>query len=49
MEESSMKANHRWLKQLAKLGFLLIMGASMSAEAGLFGLGGNEKWKEEVQ
>jgi len=44
-----MKANHPWLKQMAKLGFLLMMGVSMSAEAGFFGLGGNEKWKEEVQ
>jgi len=44
-----MKADHRWLKQMAKLGFLLLMGASMSAEAGLFGFGGSDKWKEEVQ
>jgi len=28
---------------------LMILGISMNAEAGLFGLGGNEKWKEEVQ
>ena len=44
-----MKAKRQWLKQMAKLGFLLLMGASMSAEAGLFGLGGTEKWREEVQ
>jgi hypothetical protein len=44
-----MKANYRWLRQIAKLGFLLMMGASMSADAGLFGFGGSEKWKEEVQ
>ena len=42
-----MKANHPWLKQMAKLGFLFLMGASMSAEAGLFGFGG-VSWKEEV-
>ncbi len=42
-----MKANHPWLKQMAKLGFLWMMGASMSAEAGLFGFGG-VSWKEEV-
>jgi len=39
-----MTANHRWLKQIAKLGFLLMMGASMSA-CGT----GSQKWKEEVQ
>lgn len=42
-----MKANHSWLRQMAKLGFLFWMGASMSAEAGLFGFGG-ASWKEEV-
>ena len=42
-----MKASRRWLKQIAKLGFLLMMGMSMSAEAGLFGLGG-DSWQEEV-
>lgn len=42
-----MKANHRWLKQMAKLGFLLMMGVSMSAEAGLFG-SDDFSWKEEV-
>ncbi len=42
-----MKANQPWLKQLAALGFLLAMGASMNAEAGLFGIGG-VSWKEEV-
>ena len=39
-----MKANHRWLKQMANLGLLLMMGASMSA-CGT----GSQKWKEEVQ
>ncbi|MCX7155039.1 MAG: hypothetical protein NTW45_01175 [Rhodocyclales bacterium] len=42
-----MKANHRWVKQIAKLVFLLMMGVTMSADAGLFGLGGIS-WKEEV-
>lgn len=42
-----MKANRRWLKQMTKLGFLLAMGTSMSAEAGVFGFGG-DSWKEEV-
>lgn len=36
-----------WLKQITKLGFLLMMGVSMSADAGLFGFGG-DSWKEEV-
>jgi hypothetical protein len=39
-----------WRKWIAKLGLILMIGASMNAEAGLFGLfGGGEKWKEEVQ
>jgi hypothetical protein len=42
--ERSMKANHRWLKQMAKLGCLLMMGASMSACGS-----SSQKWKEEVQ
>lgn len=42
-----MRANQPWLKQITKLGFLLMMGMSMSAEAGLFGFGGTS-WKEEV-
>jgi hypothetical protein len=42
-----MRTNQPWLKQITKLGFLLMMGASMSAEAGLFGFGG-DSWKEEV-
>ena len=36
-----------WLKQITKLGLLLMMGVSLSAEAGLFGFGGTS-WKEEV-
>jgi hypothetical protein len=43
-----MKTNHPWLKQIAALGFLLVMGTSMSTEAGLFGFGG-VSWKEEVR
>ncbi|MFA6130629.1 MAG: hypothetical protein WC731_06595 [Candidatus Omnitrophota bacterium] len=39
--------HHRRHGQLTILGFLLMLGASMSAEAGLFGLGGTS-WKEEV-
>ena len=35
------------LKQIIKLGLILMMGASMNADAGLFGLGGTS-WKEEV-
>lgn len=42
-----MKANRPWSKQIAKLGLLLMMGANMSADAGLFGFGGTS-WKEEV-
>jgi len=40
-----MKANQRWLQQLAKLGLLLMVGVSMSACA----TGGSDThWKEEV-
>ena len=42
-----MKLGAPWLRRMAKLGFLLMMGVSMSAEAGLFGFGG-DSWKEEV-
>lgn len=42
-----MKTIHLWLKQITKLGLILMMGASMNAEAGLFGFGG-DGWKEEV-
>lgn len=42
-----MKTNHPWLMQKAKLGFLLMMGISMNAEAGLFGFG-SASWKEEI-
>ena len=36
----------QWLKRIAKLGLLLMMGASMNVEAGLFGA--TMSWKEEV-
>lgn len=42
-----MKTNQKWLKQLTTLGLLLMIGVSMNAAAGLFGLGG-DSWKEEV-
>ena len=42
-----MRTNCPWLKRIAKLGLLLMMGVSMSANAGLFGFGG-DSWKEEV-
>jgi len=45
-----MKAHYLWLKRITKLGLILMMGVSMSADAGFFGLfGGSAKWKEEVQ
>ena len=42
-----MRTHHLWLKQISKLGLILMMGVSMSAGAGLFGFGG-DSWKEEV-
>ncbi|MDP2760686.1 MAG: hypothetical protein Q8O64_09855 [Sideroxyarcus sp.] len=42
-----MRTNHLWLKQITKLGLILMMGVNMNADAGLFGLGGTS-WKEEV-
>lgn len=42
-----MRANHLWLKRIAKLGLILLTGVSMGANAGLFGIGGTS-WKEEV-
>lgn len=41
-----MKTNRSMLKQVTKLGLILVMGASMNAEAGLFSR--SEAWKEEV-
>ncbi len=42
-----MKTIQLWLKRMTKLGFLLMMGVSMNANAGWFGFGGTS-WKEEV-
>lgn len=42
-----MNIGNGMMKQLAKVGLLLMMGVSMSAGAGLFGFGG-DSWKEEV-
>ena len=42
-----MITNHGMMKQLAKLGLLLMLGASMNASAGLFGH--TMSWKEEVK
>lgn len=47
MEGSSINALPVTLKRIAKLGLILMMGAGMNAEAGLFGFGG-DSWKEEV-
>lgn len=42
-----MRTPQLWLKQITKLGLILMMGVSMGADAGLFGFGGKD-WKEEV-
>ncbi|MDK9705274.1 MAG: hypothetical protein OEL20_19285 [Sulfuritalea sp.] len=42
-----MKGNHRWLRQMPKLGYLLMIGTAMNAEAGFLGFGG-DSWKEEA-
>lgn len=42
-----MRTHRGMLKQIAKLGLFLVMGVSMSADAGLFGFGGTS-WKEEL-
>lgn len=42
-----MRTHQLWLKQIAKFGLFLMMGVSMSADAGLFGFGG-DSWEEEV-
>ena len=42
-----MRTNQLWLKRMMKFGLLLMMGVTMNADAGLFGLGGTS-WKEEV-
>jgi len=47
MEGCSMSALHVLMRRIAKLGLILMMGVSMSVDAGLIGLGGTS-WKEEV-
>jgi hypothetical protein len=47
MDGCSMSALHVLIKQMAKLGLIFMLGASMNADAGLFGFGGTS-WKEEV-
>jgi hypothetical protein len=42
-----MRTTQLWLEKITKLGLILMMGVSMSADAGLFGFGG-DSWKEEV-
>lgn len=42
-----MSTNYTLLKQVTKLGLILMMGASMNADAGLFGH--TMSWKEEVK
>lgn len=42
-----MKAHHRRLARLTRIGFLALTGVSMNAQAGLFGFGG-DTWKEEA-
>ena len=44
-----MKINDGMTRRFAKFAVLLMVGGSMSANAGLFGFGDNKKWKEEVQ
>lgn len=41
-----MRIIHLWLKRIMEFGLILMMGASMSADAGLFGH--TMSWKEEV-
>ncbi len=42
-----MRTSHGMSRRIAQLGLFLMMGVSMSANAGLFGIGGTS-WKEEV-
>lgn len=44
-----MRINDGITRRFAKFAVLLMVGGSMSANAGLFGFGDNKKWKEEVQ
>ena len=47
VEGSSTRTTHGMLKQIMQLGLLLMIGVSMSADAGFLGFGGTS-WKEEV-
>jgi hypothetical protein len=50
MQKHNAKLTPLIWKQIMKLGLILMMGASMGANAGWLGLfGGSEEWKEEVQ
>lgn len=42
-----MRIHQLWSQSFAKLGLLLMLGASMNADAGFLGFGG-DSWKEEV-
>lgn len=42
-----MNTPHTAMQRIARLGWMLMMGVSMNANAGLFGIGG-DSWKEEV-
>ena len=42
-----MTINYQWMRNIEKLGLLLMMGVSMSADAELFGFG-STSWKEEA-
>ena len=45
-----MGAHRLWLKLMTTLGFILMMGVSLSADAGFLGIfGSGEQWKEEVR
>lgn len=46
VEGSGMRANPGWMKRIARLGLVLVVGMSMSACAGVFGH--SKGWKEEV-
>ena len=45
-----MSIDNGMMKQLARLGVMLMVGVTMNANAGLFGFGSSTmSWKEEVQ
>jgi hypothetical protein len=47
MESYDMRENPEWLKRIAEAGLILMIGISVSANAGLFGFG-DDSWKEEA-